>query len=164
MSVGTFEMGSGQEIAFDSGVEAARYVLGRDTLEKPVGVYPGVLSGTSSGLAWAIATIILNDSMLLDQGEIFATGSPIGTESVGSINGLDKKLITPGLGEARVIFVPEAQYDEAVAGLREIGHYQFAEMVGGVSSVSEVLAYLLKGGLKSRACRADYSTPVDYGM
>jgi len=164
MSVGTFEMGRGQELAFDAGVEAARYVLGRADLEKPVGVYPGVLSGTSSGLAWAIATIILNDSTLRDEGVIFATGSLIGTERVGSINGLDMKLITPGLREARVIFVPAAQYDEAVTGLRERGDYQIAELVVGVSSVSEVLAYLCKGVAESKACRSVYKTPVDYGM
>jgi len=164
LSVGAFEMGRGQELAFDAGVEAARYVLGRADLEKPVGAYPGVLSGTSSGLAWAVATILLNDSTLRDEGEIFATGSLIGTDSVGSINGLDKKLITPGLREARVIFVPAAQYDEAVTGLRERGDYQIADLVVGVSSVSEVLAYLCDGGIKSRACRSVIVSPVDYGM
>jgi len=148
----TFEMGSGQDIARQAGINAASYVLGKDGLEDPVGVYPGVVSGTSSGLAWAIATIIMSDPTLNDGGAVYATGSLHSTERVGSINGLSEKLNTPGLSDARAIFVPAEQFKEAIAALHKHGDRKTANLVVGVASVSEALAYLCESRSKSPSC------------
>lgn len=148
----TFEMGSGQDLARHAGFEAASYVLGKKGLEGPVGVYPGVVSGTSSGLAWAIATIIMNDPKLHDGGVVYATGSLHSTERVGSINGLPQKLMTPGLNEAKVIFVPASQVDEATAVLYRRGDLEAADRVVGVASVSEALAHLCESTPGAPSC------------
>ena len=152
LEAGTFEMGSGQDLALDAGVDAAATVLRKSVLEEPVGVYPGVVTGTSSGLAWAVATILLSDPSLREGGVIYATGSLHSSDSVGSINGLAEKLRTAGLKDARVVFVPAAQFDEAVSALNIRGDFETAELVVGVASVSEALAYLCESTPDATSC------------
>jgi hypothetical protein len=152
LAMDTFQMGSGQELAHSAGVDAAVYVLGRSNLDEPVGVYPGVVSGTSSGLAWALATLLLNDPELRDGGAIYATGALYGDEGVGSINGLAEKLLTPGLSDAKVVFVPASQFREAINSLNMRGFYDIAKRVVGVAYVSDALQVLCKNTPDARSC------------
>jgi len=152
LAMDTFQMGSGQELAHGYGVDAAEYVLGRSNLDEPIGVYPGVVSGTSSGLAWALATILLNDPDLRDGGAIYATGSLYGDEGVGSISGLAEKLMTPGLSDAKVIFVPASQFRAAITTLNTKGAYDIAKRVVGVAYVSDALQVLCKDAPEARSC------------
>jgi hypothetical protein len=152
MAMDTFQMGTGQDLAHSAGINAAKYVLGKKKLEKPVGVYPGVVNGTSSGLAWAIATLLLNDPDLRDGGHIYATGALYGAESVGSISGLTEKLMTPGLNDAKVVFVPASQYRDAIIILKREGKYDVATRVVGVDYVSDALKVLCRSTPKAQSC------------
>ena len=153
LALNTFEMGSGQELALQAAEDAAAYVLGTDELEQPVGVYPGIVSGTSSGLAWAVATILLNDPELRKNRVIFATGSIHGSEGVGSINGLAEKLSTPGLKDATVIFVPQMQFEDAFSILNQDGEFATARLLVGVSTITEALAYLCDNESEAKSCK-----------
>ena len=148
----TFKMGSGQDLAEAAGVAAAASLLGKKKFERPVGVYPGVVSGTSSGLAWAIATLLLNDPTLRVNGEIYATGAMYGNGGISSINGLDTKLRTPGLAEAAYVFVPASQYHEAIMILNERGDYDIARRVVGIAHVSDALTMLCQKVETSPSC------------
>lgn len=150
--LGTFHMGTGQEEALDRGYVAASRLMMREDLEKPVGVYPGVVNGTSSGLAWAIATFLLNDPKLRG-GTFYATGSLFGNGAVSNISGLLVKLQTPGLNEATIIFVPTSQFIEAYTGLHRIGNFDVASRLVGVASVSEVLDVMCLDKRKAPSCR-----------
>ena len=150
--LGTFHMGSGQEEALEKGYEAASDLMMREDLEKPVGVSPGVVNGTSSGLAWAIATLLLNDPKLRG-GNFYATGSLFGNGTVSNISGLLVKLQSPGLNEATIVFVPTAQFIEAYTGLHRLGHFDVASKLVGVASVSEALDVLCLDNRKAPSCR-----------
>jgi hypothetical protein len=151
--LGTFHMGTGQDEAQDSGVVAAGRLLHRGDLEKPVGVSPGVVNGTSSGLAWAIATLLLNDPALRGGGEIYATGTLFGNGMVGSVGSIAVKLQTPGLSEAGAVFVPRSQYRQAVNELRLSGNDMVVARLVGVATVSEALEEICRKNRKATTCR-----------
>jgi hypothetical protein len=150
--LGTFHMGAGQDDAQNSGVAAAGRLMNRGDLEKPVGVSPGVVNGTSSGLAWAIATLLLNDPALRG-GDVYATGALFGEDMVASVGGLAAKLQTPGLSEASTVFVPRSQYRQAWNELHLSGNGQIAGRLVGVATVSEALEVLCREKRKAKTCR-----------
>lgn len=151
--LGTFRMGRGQDDAKAFGIRAAEQALDVDNLEAPVGVSPWRVSGTSSGLAWALGTIVLNDPDLRNVQEIYATGALHGGDWIGRIDGLAAKLQTPDLDEAGIIFVPAHQYDEAISALRRIERLDIAERVVGVITIKDALAELCKHAPKASTCR-----------
>lgn len=151
--LGRFYMGSGQNEAQNSGVAAAGRLLQRGGLEKPVGVSPDVVNGTSSGLAWAIATLLLNDPSLRGGGEVYATGTLFGNGNVANVGGLAVKLQTPGLPEAGKVFVPRSQYRYAVNELRLSGNGVVVARLVGVATVSEALEELCREKPKATTCR-----------
>lgn len=150
--LGTFHMGTGQDEAQDRGVVAAGHLLNRGDLEKPVGVSPGVVNGTSSGLAWALATLKLNDPDLRG-GDVYATGALFGNGMVASVGGLSVKLQTPGLSEASIVFVPRSQYRQAVNELLLSGNEMVVARLVGVATVSEALEEICRKNRKATTCR-----------
>jgi hypothetical protein len=150
--LGTFHMGTGQDEAQDRGFVAAGRLMMRGGLEKPIGVSPGVVNGSSSGLAWALATLLLNDPDLRG-GEVYATGALFGNGMVASIGGLSAKLQTPGLSEAWRVFVPRSQHRQAIIELNLNGNEEIASRLVGVASVTEALEVLCKDKRKAPTCR-----------
>jgi hypothetical protein len=144
----------GQEKARTRGWVVAAELLGVHHLEQPEGVSAGEVRGTSSGLAWALATLLLNDSELRTDGVVYATGSLYGSGSVGAIAGLEAKLRTPGLEDASWVFVPASQYRTAVRSLQVGGNEELAARVVGVNDVGEALKVLCRQARQAPTCRS----------
>lgn len=143
---------SEQETARARGGQAVRDLLGVHHVEQPESVSLGEVRGTSSGLAWAVATLLLNDPELRTDGVVYATGSLYGNGIVGAIAGLDAKLRTPGLANAAWVLVPAAQHDWAVRSLRDSGNEELAGRVVGVTDVRDALGVLCRRAPQAPTC------------
>lgn len=143
---------SEQESARARGGKAVRDLLGIHYVEEAESVSFGEVRGTSSGLAWAIATLFIYDPELRPDGVVYATGSLFGNGIVGAIAGLEAKLRTPGLAEASWVMVPDSQYERAVKLLKDGGSSEIAGRVVGVTDVSDALEVLCRRAPRAPSC------------
>lgn len=108
--------GAGQSDARRAGVGEARQILGRD-VPAPALVHSGTVSGTSTGLAWFLATVAQQDPQLLP-GRVAATGTVVlGSGTVVPVTSLAEKMASPELADVTVVFVPHRQRPHAVRDL-----------------------------------------------
>jgi hypothetical protein len=132
------ELGEGQPEARQRGILAARTLGGE--LDSPRPVHPGKVTGTSSGLAWALATLATGNPDLTRIGTVAATGTLLLDGSVVSVGGVREKMATPALDDAAVVFVPAAQVEEFRASPRNSS--ETTTPVVGVVSVEQALGVL----------------------
>ena len=104
------EFGEGQIEARALGLAAAAELNG--DVPTPSPVHPGKVSGTSSGLAWALAALAGAHPQLTSAGRVAATGTLNADGEVMVVGWLDVKLATPMLEDVGTIFVPYGQLDE----------------------------------------------------
>lgn len=153
-TLGIHGNGNGQKFARARGVEVAAGVLGVPRPQRPEAVSPGEVNGTSSGLAWALATLLLNDPELRAGAVVYATGTLYRNGVVGVVGELDAKLRTPGLADATMVFVPAPQYHQAMATLRTNDNREVAAHVIGVKNVMEALRALCQRTPQAPTCRS----------
>jgi hypothetical protein len=132
------EFGEGQTEARAQGLAAAAELNG--DVPTPSPVHPGMVSGTSSGLAWALAALAGAHPKLTSAGRVAATGTLNTGGEVVVVGWLDVKLATPMLDDVGTIFVPYGQLDE-VWLYHDSGNLPTAPIVG-VRTVEEALGVL----------------------
>jgi hypothetical protein len=136
------ELGEGQREARRNGVHAARQLA--PDLDQPHLVFPGGLRGTSSGLAWALATLSSAYPSLSEGGPVGVTGSVDDVGTVQPVGNMKEKMATQSLDDVSLILVPHHQSLEARQDRRAnevAGADPFAPVIG-VRSVEEALGVL----------------------
>jgi hypothetical protein len=132
------QLGEGQAEARQYGLTSARELVGE--VETPRPVHPGRVTGTSSGLAWAVAAMATRYPGLTSDGLVAATGTLMPNGDVIGVGGVEEKMATPALEQASVILVPSAQLDQFRRARADIS--PAGSPLIGVRTVSEALGVL----------------------
>jgi hypothetical protein len=145
------QYGDRQADARRAGLAAAEELAG--PLDTPVLIHPGRVSGTSTGLAWALSALAQHDRALLPVA-VASTGSLItGTGVVHPVSAIAEKMASPEIADVGIVFVPHRQRLDVIRNLRLAGH-QPLPVVVGVRDVREALVLLcVLSGSDSRLCR-----------
>ena len=145
------EYGDRQKDARHAGVAAAQELAGR--LRSPILIHPGTVSGTSTGLAWALAALAQHDRALLPA-TVATTGTVMsGTGVVIPVSAIAEKMASPEIKNVGIMFVPHRQRLEVIQNLRDAGQDPLQAVVG-VREVREALVVLcVLSGSSSKLCR-----------
>jgi len=109
-------LGAGQGEARWNAVLAIRSLTGWD-LEPPVVHIAGRVTGTSSGLGWALATLAQNDPEFLDGLKVAATGTITPTGEIMPVGSISVKTQSRSLSSVDLLLVPLDQYPDAESTL-----------------------------------------------
>ncbi len=153
------QFGDGQAEARYNGRLAASVFTGK-WLDAPTLRIPGRVKGTSSGLAWSLATIANNDPYFLTGRKIAATGLIEPSGDVLEIAGLRQKLMTPEIAEYDIVLVPASQLEYAYKYTRSWRENPSAPMIFGVRNLAEAVMLLCLQNMNSSTCRSVLSDKV----
>lgn len=152
------QLGEGQAEARQYGMTSARELVGE--VETPRPVHPGRVTGTSSGLAWALAAMATRYPGITSDGLVAATGTLMSNGDVVAVGGVEEKMATPALEQASVILVPASQLDQFRRARADIS--PAATPLIGVRTVSEALGVLcLINELREHPCERYRNGPAE---
>jgi len=143
-------LGVGQDEARWNAVLAARSLTGWD-LDPPEVHTAGRVTGTSSGLGWALATLSQNDPEFLDGLKVAATGTITSTGEILPVGSVSVKAQSPSLASVDLFLVPLEQYAEAEAVLNGRETTRSLELKG-VRNLSEAVALVCTTNPGSPTC------------
>ena len=81
-------------------------------------VHPANVSGTSSTLAWGLASVIAGDPSIASKGLVAATGTLFPSGQVGAVGSVDIKAQSVQVAESLVTFTPAGQAKDALETFR----------------------------------------------
>ena len=106
-------------------------------------VHPANVSGSSSTLAWGLASVIAGEPSIASKGLIAATGTLFPSGMVGPVGSVDTKAEAVQVAESLLTFTPVGQAKEALETFRTnsstsipIGVSQFEQAVGVLCVIS----------------------------
>jgi predicted S18 family serine protease len=117
-------------------------------------VHPANVSGSSSTLAWGLASVIAGEPSIASKGLIAATGTLFPSGQVGAVGSVDVKAEAVQVAESLITFTPAGQAADALETFRlnnspsiPIGVSKFEQAVGvlcvlSLSSASTCDQYL----------------------